>query len=219
MRPVFEPQPAARPQSAAVIARSLVVAVCFAFAGFVSAATLEVAVVDAAGKPLHDAVVMLEPTSGALPVRPLNGVQISQAHRQFEPQVTVVTVGTAVSFPNLDTVRHHVYSFSGVKNFELKLYSGVPAAPVVFDRPGIAVLGCNIHDQMVAWVVVVDTPFYGRTSATGKVTIGAVPPGAYRLKTWHSRLADANAPLARTITVGSADAAEQVTLRVEGARP
>ena len=197
MRPVFEPQRPARPRPAAVIARSLVVAVCFPFAGLVVAATVEVSVTDGAGKPLHDAVVMLEPVSGALPVRPLNGVQISQVHRQFEPQVTVVTVGTAISFPNLDTVRHHVYSFSGVKNFELKLYSGVPAAPVVFDRPGIAVLGCNIHDQMVAWVVIVDTPFYGRTSAIGKATIGAVAPGAYRLKTWHSSLADANAPVTR----------------------
>lgn len=202
-----------------MIARSLVVAVCFPLTGLVWAGTVEVAVHDGADKPLHDAIVMLEPVSGSLPVRPLSGVQISQVHRQFDPQVTVVTVGTAIAFPNLDTVRHHVYSFSGVKNFELKLYSGVPAAPVVFDRPGVAVLGCNIHDQMVAWVVVVDTPFYGRTSALGKATISAVPPGFYRLKTWHSSLLDANAPVARTLTVGSGDVVEQVTLRAQGVRP
>jgi plastocyanin len=110
------------------------------------------------GKPLTDAVVMLEPAAVRLPVAPLAGVQIAQLKRQFAPQVSVVTVGTPVSFPNDDTVRHHVYSFSSVKTFELKLYAGVPNAPVVFDKPGIAVLGCNIHDQMVAWVVVVDTP-------------------------------------------------------------
>src|SRR4029077_15098395 len=113
------------------------------------AATVSVQVADRAGKPLADAVVMLVPVSGHLPVKPMSGVEIAQSHRQFSPQVTVVTVGTSIAFPNLDTVRHHVYSFSPVKSFELKLYAGVPATPIVFDKPGIATLGCNIHDAMV----------------------------------------------------------------------
>jgi hypothetical protein len=86
----------------------------------------------------------------------------------------------------------------------------------VFDKPGIAVLGCNIHDEMVAWVVVVDTPFYGRSSPAGKVSLAAVPPGAYRLKAWHSSLADTAAPIARALTVGVADVVEHVTLRTQG---
>ena len=133
---------------------------------------------------------MLEPASGRLPVKPLGGVQIAQAKRQFSPRVTVVTVGTPVTFPNFDTVRHHVYSFSPVKTFELKLYAGVPNAPVVFDKPGIAVLGCNIHDQMAAWVVVVDTPLLrpqrrlgqgpDRRRAAGQLPAARLAPGARR---------------------------------------
>jgi hypothetical protein len=106
------------------------------------------------------------------------GVEIAQADKQFTPAVTVVTVGSAVSFPNRDTVRHHVYSFSPAKTFELKLYIGTPANPVVFDKPGIAVLGCNIHDTMAAWVVVVDTPHHGLTAASGRVRLADVPPGS-----------------------------------------
>jgi plastocyanin len=202
-----------------VTPRLLALVVSLALSAGASAATVDVVVSDAAGKPLADAVVMLEATSGPVPVRPLNGVQITQVHRQFDPQVTVVPVGTAVAFPNLDTVRHHVYSFSGVKNFELKLYAGVPAAPVVFDKPGIAVLGCNIHDQMVAWVIVVDTPFYARSSALGKATLAGVPAGAYRLKVWHSTLADASVPSTSALSVGSADVSERVTLRTDKPRP
>lgn len=196
-----------------------VFALGLALATAAAGATVDVSVADGAGKPLADAVVMLEPTSARLPVKPLAGVQITQARRQFDPQVTVIPVGTAVVFPNLDTVRHHVYSFSGAKNFELKLYAGVPAAPVVFDKAGIAVLGCNIHDQMVAWVVVVDTPFYARSSALGKASLPGVPAGAYRLKVWHSTLADASTPRSTLLTVGSADVEEQATLRTEGPRP
>jgi plastocyanin len=128
------------------------------------AATVNVQVSAAAG-PLTDAVVMLEPAAGRLPVKPMSGVEIAQAQKQFQPRVTVVTVGTPVSFPNFDTVRHHVYSFSPIKTFELKLYAGVPREPVVFDKPGVAVLGCNIHDQMAGWVVVVDTPLFARSDA------------------------------------------------------
>jgi plastocyanin len=179
-------------------------------------ATVDVVVTDQAGKPLADAIVMLEPATGHLPVRPLSGVQITQVHRQFSPQVTVIPVGTAVAFPNLDTVRHHVYSFSGVKTFELKLYAGVPAAPVVFDKPGIAILGCNIHDQMVAWVVVVDTPLYARSSTSGKASIAGVAAGSYRLRIWHSALADPSAPTSTALSVGGADVEAHAPVRIDG---
>jgi len=153
-----------------------------------AAGSVEVRVTDAAGKPLPQAVVFLESRDARAAVKPAAGVEIAQAARQFAPQVSVVPVGTAVSFPNRDTVRHHVYSFSATKKFEIKLYVGTPAAPVVFDQPGIAVLGCNIHDQMAAWVVVVDTPYYAQTGADGRVSLPAVPPGSYRLRAWHASL-------------------------------
>ena len=126
-------------------------------------------------------------------------------------------MGTAVHFPTSDTVRHHVYSFSPTKNFELKLYAGTDANPVVFDRTGIAVLGCNIHDNMAAWVVVVETPYYGRTNATGKVSLANVPAGSYRLRVWHASI-PAGAPAQdQVLTLTAADAS--VSVRVPGAAP
>jgi plastocyanin len=186
-----------------------------AFTLCAQAATVDVAVTDRAGHPVSGAVVMLEPVSGRLPVAPMSGVQIAQVQRRFDPQVTVVTVGTPVTFPNLDTVRHHVYSFSPAKTFELKLYAGVPNAPVVFDKPGIAVLGCNIHDQMAAWVVVVDTPLHARSAATGQARIEGVPPGSYRLRVWHPRLA-AGEPTPVPLSVGMAGVDQRVTLNLTG---
>ena len=152
------------------------------------AGALEVRVSDATGKPLVGAVVFLESREAHAAVKPAATVEVAQVGRQFTPQVTVVPVGTPVTFPNRDTVRHHVYSFSPVKKFEIRLYVGTPTAPVVFDQPGIAVLGCNIHDSMAAWVVVVETPHYGLTGADGRLTLGPIPAGAYRLRTWHPGL-------------------------------
>lgn len=169
------------------------------------AAGVTTTVTDPSGRPLPDAVVLLEPAAGKLPVKPMAGIEISQSKRQFHPVLTVVTVGTPVSFPNFDTVRHHVYSFSPAKTFELKLYAGVPGTPVVFDKPGAAALGCNIHDQMSAWVLVVDTPYYARAGADGRARIDNVVPGSYRLRAWHAGVAAGQEPAPQPLTVGSAD--------------
>ena len=147
---------------------SALLAASFASAG---AASLQVQVQEPSGKPLAEAVVFLESRDAKAASKPLQNAEIGQAARQFTPQVNVVTVGTSVTFPNRDTVRHHVYSFSPAKTFELKLYTGTLASPVVFDKPGIAVLGCNIHDNMAAWVVIVETPYFGRSGADGKLTL------------------------------------------------
>lgn len=181
----------------------------------VQAGTLAVSVTDAAGNPLADAVVLLEPAAGKTPVKPLPDAEISQARRQFQPRVTVITVGTKVSFPNFDTVRHHVYSFSAAKTFELKLYAGVPAAPIVFDRPGLAVLGCNIHDRMAAWVVVAETPWFAQSGSDGSARIADAPAGAYRLSVWHPGLAANTPPLTKTLQIGSAETREALALPVE----
>lgn len=150
-------------------------------------APLDVAVTGQDGQPLPEAVVFLESREARAAARPLPNVEIAQAERRFVPRVTVVTPGTEVRFPNRDTVRHHVYSFSPARPFELKLYIGTPANPVLFDKPGIAVLGCNIHDTMVAWVVVVETPHFARADAQGRLRLDA-PPGSYRLRAWHPAL-------------------------------
>ncbi len=182
-----------------------------------AAGLLEVRVLDGNGRPLPDAVVFLESASARAAVRPAAAVDIAQVQRRFDPAVTVVPVGTAVSFPNRDTVRHHVYSFSPTKKFELKLYVGTPLAPVVFDQPGIAVLGCNIHDQMAAWVVVVPTPYHGKAGADGLVRLGNVPAGSYQLRTWHASL-PVGAPAAEQ-TLAVQAGAQQLGVRLAGAAP
>ena len=170
-----------------------------------SAASLQVQVQDKNGKPLPNAVVFLESADAKSASKPLKGVEVVQAAKQFSPAVTVVTTGTSILFPNNDTVRHHVYSFSPAKTFDLKLYAGVPANPVVFEKSGIAVLGCNIHDNMVAWVVVVDTPYFGKTDAQGLLTIDA-PAGSYKLRTWHASLPTGAAAAEQAQTVGGGNA-------------
>jgi len=178
------------------------------------AAALNINVTGSDGKPLLDAVALLEPAVGKAPVKPMADVEISQAKRQFAPRVTLITVGTKVTFPNFDTVRHHVYSFSPIKTFELKLYAGVPNAPLTFDKPGVAVLGCNIHDTMAAWVVVADTPWFARSAANGRARIEGVPAGNYRLRLWHAALGPGIEPAAVAITFGAADAEHSAKLAV-----
>lgn len=177
------------------------------------AAGVQVEVLDAAGKPLPEALVFLESAEARRLVRPLAEQEMSQEKKAFVPGVLVLTTGTDVRFPNRDTVRHHVYSFSPAKKFELKLYAGTPAHPVRFDQPGVVVLGCNIHDHMVGWIVVLDTPYYAQTPAMGTALIADVPSGNYRLRAWHPRL-PAGVPVpeqALAVPVGGA----AVTVRLE----
>ena len=185
--------------------------------GVASAGSLRVQVLDSAGKPLEGAVVSLVPDAARRAVRPLPEQEISQENKQFVPAVRVVTVGTLVRFPNRDSVRHHVYSFSPAKKFEIKLYAGTPAAPVLFDQPGVAVLGCNIHDQMVGWVVVLDTPYFAQTDAQGQALLEGMPAGAHQLRAWHARLpVDVTPPQqAIALTEGYSTA----TVRLGGLQP
>ncbi len=163
---------------------------CIAACG-ARAADLRVTVVDGAQQPVADAVVYATPAN-PLPHEP-HKASIDQVHRQFVPEVSVMQAGTAVSFPNSDNIRHSVYSFSRAKTFTLKLYAGTPASAVVFDQPGVVVLGCNIHDSMVAWVLVTDTPYYTRTAADGTATLAGLPPGEYQLRAWNNSMSDEQA--------------------------
>lgn len=147
-------------------------------------AGLTVRVSDATGQAVADAVVYAEP-SGAGSATKSASAEIEQKEKRFIPLVTVVQTGTAIAFPNNDTVRHHAYSFSPARPFELKLYSGKPAAPILFDKAGTVVIGCNIHDHMIAYVQVVETPYFGKTDDHGVAHLNGLPPGKYLLKTWH----------------------------------
>lgn len=150
------------------------------------AATLTVRVNDARGRAVTDAVVYAEPEGRQLPPARRTAV-MDQRNRQFVPRVLAVQVGTAVWFPNSDDVQHHVYSFSPAKKFQLPLYKGTPANPEIFDRAGEVVLGCNIHDQMSAFIVVVDTPYFAKTD-NGLATLHDLDGGRYTVKVWHPDL-------------------------------
>lgn len=150
-------------------------------------AQLSLNLVDAKGAALNDAVVAL------LPATPIdyNGLPtalMDQRKNMFVPGVLAIRVNTQVRFPNSDDVRHHVYSFSPAKKFELRLYHGMTAEPVVFDKPGTVVLGCNIHDSMVAYIYVVETEYFALSDSQGRVVIDA-PPGSYQLQVQHPRMA------------------------------
>jgi len=147
--------------------------------------SLTVTVTDTAGNPVADAVVYAESATGQTLPKSLHPAEIEQRKRKFIPKVTVVQVGTSIGFPNNDSVKHHVYSFSPAKVFDLPLYSGKSADPQLFDKLGTVVLGCNIHDQMIAYVQVVNTPYFAKTDASGKGRLENVPPGKYVLKAWH----------------------------------
>lgn len=175
-----------------------------ACASVAHAASVQVLARGKAGQTLADVVLLLEPQGTKAAVKPLAKVEIAQQARRFVPVVTVVPVGTKVQFPNQDTVRHHVYSFSPAKKFELKLYVGKPENPIEFDHAGLVVLGCNIHDTMVGWVVVSDTPWYAKTSAGGRATLADVPPGSYVLRSWHPDLPAGSTGIEQPVTVGAA---------------
>jgi plastocyanin len=180
------------------------------------AATVLVQVADRTGKPLPETVVFLESAAAKAATRPEKNVEIEQVSKRFNQRVTVVTVGSAVTFPNRDKVRHHVYSFSPVKTFELKLYIGTPSQPVGFDPPGIAGLGCNIHDNMAAWVVIVDTPYHGQSKADGRIQFADVPAGNYRLRSWHPNMPTGAPALDQLLTVDAAGAKATLRLDVAG---
>ncbi|EIM94683.1 hypothetical protein WQE_43149 [Paraburkholderia hospita] len=177
------------------------------------AVDLRVQVVDQAGAPVTDAVVYATPVSGKLPPAKPAGAIIDQIKRQFVPLVSVVQTGAAITFPNKDNFEHDVYSFSPARKFELHLYHGVSASPVVFDKPGLVVMGCNIHDQMIAYLLVVNTPYFAKTDAGGRALIDHVPADAYKLSVWHYRMADAHAQPTQKVTAG-ADGAATFTLQL-----
>ena len=154
------------------------------------AAPVQFQLTDGKGAPVVDAVVSLVPLDGPAQVHPpATPMEIMQRGEEFSPYVTPLVVGTAVSFPNRDTVQHHVYSLSKPKRFELPLYAGEAKEAIVFEQPGVVVLGCNIHDWMAAYVVVLATPWFAQTGADGHAAIESVPSGRYRAEVWHPRLA------------------------------
>ena len=181
-----------------------------------AAGDLAVRVTDADGRPLADAVVTLgrpgmTPASGTAPdTRHV----IDQTDETFVPYVEIVPLGGQLVFTNSDRTRHHVYSFSPTKTFQFVLAPGEASQPVVFDRPGVVAVGCNIHDQMVAYVYVADRPWAGRTDKDGRAVLTGLSDGDYELVAWHPRLRPGRQPASREVAVGATAAGPVVALDV-----
>jgi plastocyanin len=175
-----------------------------------AAATLEVSVVDERGQPIENVAVYAMPAHGAgghgvsadavVPAAAAPAV-MDQQGLQFVPHLLVVQSGALVTFPNGDRVSHHVYSFSDAKTFELPLYKGDVYPPILFEQPGVVVVGCNIHDGMLGYVVVVDTPHFSRTNEQGIALIDGVPNGDYAVTVWTPRVRPRSLPPAQPVAV------------------
>jgi len=172
---------------------------------------IAVQVQDATGKVLPDTVIYIEPEGAAAAVaaaKPATAL-IEQKGLKFLPLVTVVQTGALINFPNNDKVRHHIYSFSAAHKFDQKLYSGQAASPQVFDKAGTVVLGCNIHDKMIAYIKVVDTPYFAKTDGAGAARIELPAAGKYVVKAWHFNTVG-GATLEQALTVKAGDLATAI---------
>jgi plastocyanin len=177
-------------------------------------APLSVRVVDPTGKPVRDAVVTYYPSASGLgrPAQRGGRYVVAQRNLQFQPFLSIVPVGADVSFPNYDPTKHHVYSFSPAKRFELKLFAKDQSRTVHFDKAGVVALGCNIHDQMSAFIVVTDSLWTARTNAQGLVTFAEVP-GAGRVTIWQPYLRAPTGTLQQGVAAGQRGIIVPVRLR------
>lgn len=178
------------------------------------AATVNIDVRGADGKPLAGAVVMVDtPRKPPGPIKFDYAYEMAQQNIAFVPHVLIVPVGATVTFPNRDKVRHHVYSFSKAKKFDLKLYGKDETRSVVFDTVGVVALGCNIHDAMSGFILVVDTPYAVQTDANGHATIAGVPAGGASVRVWHPSIRSADNMLTQAATVTAAGFSTTYTIR------
>lgn len=183
-----------------------------------AAADLAGTVRDAAGNPLSDAVLYAIPRNTRLPAlaAAMPPTAIDQVNSQF-PFITPVRSGTSVVFRNADSYGHTVYSVSATKVFDIPLSRDVVSAPVVFDKAGVVVIGCNIHDFMVGYILVVDTPFFAVTNASGTAILRGLPTDTHDVYVWHPGMPGPSAAQEFAVT-GSAivNAEFRVGLRPDG---
>lgn len=197
---------------------------CLALAQAGDTGSVHVRVVDQKGRPVENSVVVLHGagTPAALPTNREGRVRIVQKDREFSPYVTVIRTGMAVEFPNEDTVQHHIYSFSETKPLDIPLYKDEMPPPVVFEKPGLVTLGCNIHDWMKAYLFVTGAEYYGKTDGKGDVTMTSVGTNSFSLEVWHPRLRKLITPLpdAVDVTAGATvELAVEMDLKKEWAPP
>ncbi|MEQ1863526.1 MAG: methylamine utilization protein [Micropepsaceae bacterium] len=186
------------------------------FCATAHAADVNVQVRTADGQPVANAVVTIMPTAKGPggPIKFTWPLRVGQRELAFDPFVLIVPAGAQVAFPNFDTVRHHVYSFSPAKKFEIQLYGHDETRSVAFPTAGVVAIGCNIHDKMSAFVFVTDTPYAAKTDASGNATVAEVPAGAASAQVWHPQAVGTNQRIEQSLTV-SAHAATTLTAALE----
>ncbi|WP_340678286.1 methylamine utilization protein [Paraglaciecola sp.] len=179
--------------------------------GIAKAAELSIELRTMDNQAMQNAVIYLTPLNSQATSEPQTVAVMDQIDRQYSPHVLVVQKNAQVRFPNSDSIKHHVYSFSAAKKFELQLYRGLDANPLRFATTGVVELGCNIHDWMLGYILVVDTPYFAKTNIAGQLSF-ALPDGEYRLNIWHPRIVQTSVSLEHTVLVKGDN---KITLRLE----
>jgi plastocyanin len=176
-------------------------------------------VIGADGNAIAGAVVFVQTPPSPSTVKPRSTAVVDQVNKTFVPGVLPIPVGTSVRFPNHDQIHHHVYSFSPTKTFELPLYKGDDAPPVVFDKVGVVRIGCNIHDWMSGIILVLPSPYFAVTGTDGRYVLEDVPNGTYTLVAWHALSMLKPEETAQTVQVPGAVSNVNFKLRLSPARP
>ena len=190
-------------------------ALIFSAAAMCRAGEIRGRVTDPQGNGIAEAVVFVQDMPpGTAPITAKPTAVMDQVHKEFEPHLLPVVVGTEVSFPNHDQIHHHVYSFSRTRTFEIPLYKGEQAPPVLFDQVGAVKLGCNIHDWMSAVILVLPTPYFAVSGADGAFTITGLPPGTYSLAAWHEGSKEKAEDTAKSVQLGAGNAEVAFSLTV-----
>ncbi|NOU51908.1 methylamine utilization protein [Pseudoalteromonas sp. JBTF-M23] len=177
---------------------------------------LEITITDELGKPVAGTAVWLTGKSWqASQLQQQKTYSMGQKDRAFTPHTLIVPSNSQVEFPNFDSILHHVYSFSQAKSFELKLYRDKPLAPVQFSQAGVVELGCNIHDWMLGYILVVNSGVYGLSDAKGKVSLAIESSqlGNAQLNIWHERFENLDKPESLPLTI--TEVSQQVQYQIK----
>jgi plastocyanin len=193
--------------AARLIADGITLSYLIAFLGTAAclAGELNIGVTDRRGHGVSEVVVTVTPSEARASKQAQTTAIMDQRALAFAPNVLVVATGTSIEFPNNDSVSHQVYSFSPAKKFQLPLYKGVRHPAVTFEHEGIVVLGCNIHDAMVGYIYVTDSPFFGKTDADGTLRLQNIKGGDYKVSLWSPFVADNSEALNRNVHVDEHD--------------
>jgi len=172
-----------------------------------SAGDISVRVTDSDGDPVPDVAVVARALSGKPAGHEAPGpATMNQRGQAFDPHILVVEQGARIEFPNADNVQHHVYSFSPAKKFDITIASGDVEGPLTFDEAGVVTLGCNIHDSMLGYILVVDSPYFAKTDMHGTARLAELIPGSYEISVWTPRAAAKKLPPPSIIDVESSGA-------------